>query len=72
MNEFSPQPNPESERQAALRRIIERFVPEDAEFLDEMDEEDQLGYIYGQLLEMGENPDEILHAFGVTEESDEI
>ena len=72
MNEFSPQSNPESERHIALQRIIERFVPEDAEFLSDMDEEDQLGYIYGQLLEMGEDPDATLYEFGVTEGNNEV
>jgi len=36
-----------------------------------MDEEDQLGYIYGQLLEMGEDPDVILQEFGITEKDED-
>ena len=72
MNEFLSQPNPELERETALRQLIEQYLPEDVEFLADMDEEDKLGYIYGQLLEMGENPDEILREFGVTEEDDEV
>lgn len=72
MNELLPQSNPNLERESALWQLIEQYLPEDIEFLTDMDEEDKLGYIYGQLLEMGENPDEILHKFGVTEEDDEV
>lgn len=72
MNEHLSQQNPEFERQAALQQLIEQYLPEDIDFLEEMDEEDKLGYIYGQLLELGEDPDEVLHEFGVTEENDEV
>ncbi len=72
MSEFLLPSNPELERETALRQVIEQYLPEDAEFLADMDEEDKLGYMYGQLLEMGEDPDEILHEFGVTEENDEV
>ena len=67
MNEFISQPNPELERGMALLRVTEQYFPEDVEFLADMDEGDKLGYIYGQLLEMGKDPDEILQGFGVTE-----
>ena len=67
MSEFLSQPNPEFERETALRRLIEQYLPEDVEFLGDMDDEDKLGYVYGQLLEQGEDPDEILREFGVTE-----
>ena len=67
MSEFISQPNPELERGTALLRVTEQYFPEDVEFLADMDEGDKLGYIYGQLLEMGKDPDEILQGFGVTE-----
>lgn len=68
MNEFLPQPDPEREREAALWRLIEEYFSEDTDFLADMDEEGQLGYIYGQLFEMGKDPDKVLQKFGVTEE----
>lgn len=70
MSEFISRSNPELEREAALLRVIEQYFPEDTDFLADMDEEDKLGYIYGQLLEAGQDPDEILQEFGVTEEGD--
>jgi hypothetical protein len=33
----------------------------------EMDFDDALGFIYGQLMEIGEDPDTVLQEFGVTE-----
>ncbi len=71
MSEFMSRSNPELEREAALLRFIEQYFPEDTDFLADMDEEDKLGYIYGQLLEAGQDPDEILQEFGVTEEGDD-
>lgn len=59
-------------RGATLGSVIEQYLPDDTEFLADMDEEEKLSYIYGQSLEMGEDPDEVLHEFGVTEGSDEI
>ncbi|HRJ06619.1 MAG TPA: hypothetical protein PK096_02990 [Candidatus Saccharibacteria bacterium] len=71
MSEFPSSSTPEFEREKALRQVIEQYLPEDAEFLADMDEEDQLGYIYGQLLEMGEDPDVILQEFGITEKDED-
>ena len=72
MSEVLSQPNPEFDREEALRQLIEQYLPEDVEFLEDMDEEDTPGYVYGQLLEMGEDPDEILQKFGITEGSNEV
>lgn len=67
MSEYLPQPDLECERIAALGCIIAEYFPEDAELFAAMDAQDMLGTVYGQLLVMGEDPDEILEAFGVTE-----
>ena len=68
MNEFLSLSDPEREREAALWRLIEEYFSGDTDFLADMDEEGQLSYIYGQLLEMGKDPDEVLQQFGITEE----
>lgn len=67
MGEFLPPSNPEQEREMGLARLVEQYFPEDAEFVVDMDFDDALGFVYGQLLEQGEDPDEVLHDFGVTE-----
>lgn len=67
MSEHLPQSDPERERLSGLAQLVEAYFPEDKEFISEMDFEDALGYIYGQLLESGEDPDVILKDFGVTE-----
>jgi hypothetical protein len=62
----------------ALRGIVEEFLdPEDAEFVADMDDEDEiLNYVYGRLLAEGHDPDEVFAAAGVTEadekDSDEV
>jgi hypothetical protein len=40
---------------------------DDTEFMVELDPEDRLGYVYGRLLENGEDPDEILQQHGIIE-----
>lgn len=72
MGEFLAEPGSEAERETGLRSIIEQYFPDDEEFLECMEEPDKIGYIYGSLLEQGDDPDVILQEFGVTEEKDEI
>lgn len=75
MHEFDQSPsNPEAERAKALGQIIEQYMPDDTDFIAGMDEDEAVGYVYGMLLEMGEDPDTILKDFGVIEEgeSDEV
>ena len=68
-------PNPEHDsevlaRHEALRGIVANYLDvDDAVFLDEMDDEDErIGYVYGRLLEQGEDPDEVLLENGVIED----
>ena len=74
MNEFEPLPsNPERDRFAALAALVEQYFPDDKEFISELDFEEALGFVYGQLLETGNDPDEVLYEFGVIErEEDEV
>lgn len=68
-HELTPEPDPEREQGLGLARLIEQYLPdEDKDFILEMDFEDALGYVYGRLLENGEEPDDLLRVFGVTEE----
>lgn len=71
MTEFFPEQeqNFESERQIGLRALIaERLDAEDAEFIDGMDDQAEIiGYVYGRLLEIGEDPDKLLEEFGIIE-----
>lgn len=74
MSEFVPQPlDTESTSHdnelpyVALAQVVEQYFPEDKEFVMEMDFDDALGFMYGQLLEQGEDPDEVLREMGVTE-----
>ncbi|HET8690317.1 MAG TPA: hypothetical protein VFL81_02680 [Candidatus Saccharimonadales bacterium] len=60
------------DREQALADLVENYFPEDAEFLGEMDFDDRLGAVYGQLLELGEDPDAVLTEAGVLEDEDEI
>jgi len=70
MSEYSPAPDIESEaRLSGLKELAGQYLDiDDVEFLDGIDdEEERLSYVYGRLLELGENPDEILQEFGVIE-----
>lgn len=49
---------------------LEHLTQDDKDFLQDLDEEERVGYVYGRLLEEGEDPDEILIKFGVIEGSD--
>lgn len=64
----------EQDRLEALGFIVEQhFEEEDRKFLAELEGEgEQLGYVYGRLLEQGEDPDVIMKEFGVTEADDEV
>lgn len=68
MDKFIPENQVEFERTVGYARIIEQYFPEDMEFTAGMDEEELAGFLYGQLLEIGEDPDKIFNAFGITEE----
>ena len=72
--EYLPQNSDDMERLHAINRLVEEYFPEDVQFVLEQlaDEEDVVGFLYGQLLEAGEDPDEILVRYGITEESDEV
>jgi len=67
MSEIPQQQGPEFEQESGLWRIVDQYMPEDREFLEDMDMFDRLGYVYGTLLSMDEDPDVILAEFGVTE-----
>lgn len=65
----------EVERQAGMLRIAGTyFDPEAVTDLTELykTDDERLGYVYGRLLEMGEDPDTVLRQCGITEESDEV
>lgn len=68
--EFISSSSPEEERLPCLSRVLDAYFPEDKEFVADMDEEDKINFVYGQLLEAGEDPEAILEEFGVTERSD--
>ena len=58
----------ERERAKGILEICARFLEQDdVEFIATLDEEETINYLYGRLLNMGEDPDEILERFGVTE-----
>lgn len=71
MSEFEPIPtNPERDRLATLAAVVEEYFPEDKEFVTGLDFEEALGFVYGQLLEQGEDPDVVLVEAGVVEGED--
>ena len=60
------------ERKQALDGVIEGYLEdEDREFLEGIDESERIGYVYGRLLEQGEDPDKVLQS-GVLERTDEV
>ncbi len=70
--ERSPNPDPEEvyehEIQIRLADVAGNYLDSsDAGFLEDMDPEDRLGYVYGRLLEIGEDPDQILIESGIIE-----
>ncbi|HET6622338.1 MAG TPA: hypothetical protein VFG56_00185 [Candidatus Saccharimonadales bacterium] len=66
----SPENAEEFSRERALSGLIHEYFPEDEEFFGEMDFEDRLGAVYGQLLESGEDPDLVLGEAGVLEDDE--
>ena len=73
------QPTPEQSeaehvRHEALKSVVGEYLDaDDAIFLDEIDdEEERIEYVYGRLLEQGEDPDKVLEQAGVTEKDDEV
>ena len=74
MSEFiNNEPNIEQLRVEGLKEVCERYLdPEDIEFLEEMEDEDErVGYVYGRLLDIGEDPDDLFEQYGVTERDDD-
>jgi hypothetical protein len=67
MSEMQPQLDHEHAREVAFASLVEQYFPKDKAFIMEMDFDDALGFIYGQLMEIGEDPDTVLQEFGVTE-----
>lgn len=69
MNELEPQLNPDEafERMRSLANLIEQYFPNDKEFILGLDFEEALGFVYGQLLDVNEDPDVILMDCGVIE-----
>ena len=73
-HEFLPQSRADMERYMRINRMLEAYFPEDIKFVLEQlqDEEDEMGFLYGQLLEIGEDPNEVFAVYGITEETDEV
>ena len=58
----------ERERAKGILEICALFLEkDDVAFIATLDEEETINYLYGRLLDMGEDPDETLERFGVTE-----
>jgi ribosomal protein S18 acetylase RimI-like enzyme len=58
------------ERASGMEVIADMYLDQDdRDFIQGMPEEERLNYIYGKLLEQGEDPDAILQTAGVTEEN---
>lgn len=68
-HEYLPQNSEEMERLLAIDRLIKDYFLEDTQFILEQlkDEEDIVSFLYGQLLESGNDPDEVLTKYGITE-----
>lgn len=75
MGEFSAENQEQAvefDREKALDQVIDLYLAEDKEFLsDEHDLEERVGAVYGMLLELGEDPDQILADVGVLEKEDQ-
>ena len=70
--EYNPEQTPDPEetsRFEALKQVTAEYLDaDDAAFLDELDtEEERINYVFGRLLELGENPEEVLMETGVIE-----
>lgn len=53
--------------ESILRVCIDFMDQDDVEFITELDEEETINYLYGRLLDMGEDPEELLAKYGVLE-----
>lgn len=53
-----------------VHQTLDKYFPEDKLFveMEGMNLDDIVGFLYGQLIEAGEDPDEIFRDFGITEE----
>lgn len=73
MSDHLPQSAEDIDRLMAMHRVVEVFFPDDVAFILEqlLDEEDEISFLYGQLLEVGEDPDEVLTTYGVIEREEE-
>jgi hypothetical protein len=56
-----------SELRVCLDAVVEAFFRDDRGLYFEYDDEDLLGALYGALLEIGEDPDEVFEQYGITE-----
>ncbi len=67
--EVLPQSSDDMERLMGINRLLETYFPDDVGFiLDQLkDEEDVIGFLYGQLLEIGEDPGDVLAQYGILE-----
>jgi hypothetical protein len=63
MSEFPSEPTPEKKPKSGFWQLVEQYMPEDREYLEDMDERDRLGYVYAQLIGMHLDPDAILAEF---------
>ena len=50
-----------------LDEIIAEYFPDDSEFLGDFNDDDLLGYLYGQLIEIGEDPDKVFAKYNIVE-----
>lgn len=68
-HEALPQSAADMERLVRIDRLVNDYFPEDVQFMLEqlLDEQDVNGFLYGQLLEIGEDPDDIFERYGITE-----
>ena len=59
----------EIEQRPRIDRLVGDYFPEDVDFIVQQlkDEEDEINFLYGQLLEIGEDPDEVFARYGITE-----
>lgn len=73
-NEPQPQSSEDLDHLTSIDRLIQDIFPDDIYFILEQleDEDDVVGFLYGQLLDIGEDPDEVLQRYGITEAGNEI
>lgn len=68
-HESLPATSNDMERLVRVDRLVNDLFPDDVPFILEQlhDEDDIMGFLYGQLLEIGEDPDDVLAQYGITE-----